>query len=458
MSAETLLGPVEFAIWQTLTRAGGAVALIVRLIYLTVFAANTIIQALIKDKLLNETTWVRTVDLLTEAEVMSMSFADQSSVDSPADVNQWIKDPTAMSPSFSVAPDLDPSMGPTNPPAKAPPSRTTTLQYMDYAQVISIGDKGQDSKSGTATAVLASLDPARTAKGEFEHLTFDTLTSTTKGALKVTSLLSVSDALVASGKLTAKKLSTQMALSSIAQTCTPSRISVGSFVVKKTIDLAKEESSAGFTVPSSNEGVLGAEVLNGAQVCRTVVHSSKIPAGFEWLGSLVAAQRSDFIVATQIVQRDVQCRVRCMDHSVMVDATEQLKLDPDLRAEPRPKRTMGLLSRWLGTDTVADNGFSDTHDGGVEIRLDAANSGGLVADGSSSDSSWTDPDGPQHYFLNAVRVCLWDVIASLVLMVTPIALGIARLATLFDTVVMQHFLFADLRPRARQLREARGTF
>ncbi|KAJ3360515.1 hypothetical protein GGF32_008366 [Allomyces javanicus] len=645
MAAEILLGPIEFAMWQTLTRAG-AVALIVRLVYLTVFvrrpgfllavaldpwaalasllrfattrlstrgllqlllatglfflalvgvivnagmstafsayqqvrqvrlvwlrptnatartavpmaqygepvprqAANAILQALIKDKVLNETTWVRTVGTLTEAEVMSMRFDDQCvgnpggeaslhaaglepavirgtgletrllALDwadsagrssmilpipvvrilesagrldsatpataalqqygvtttgtfiggyqvecglSPADVDQWIKDRTVASPSFSVAPDLDPSMGPTKPPARTPPSRASTLQYLDYAQVSSIGQKGQDSKSGTVTAVLASLDPARTAKGEFEYLTFGALTSTTKGGLKVTSLLSVSDALVASGKLTAKKLTTQMALSSIVQTCTPSRVSVGSFVVNKTIDLAKEESSAGFTVASSNRPFAWAarpsaaalpycrlelkglgstrmldgnvtqtpaeemqghsmQYLNGAQVCRTVVRNFKIPAGFDSLGSPVAAQRSDFIVAVQIAQHDVQYR-------------------------PRPKLTMGLLPRWFGPDTVADNGFSDSHGGWVEIRLDAANSGGLVADGSSLYPSWTDPDGPQQYFMNAVGVGVWEVIASLVLMLTPIVLAFAQLPMLFDTVVTQLFLYPVLR-------------
>ncbi|KAJ3375506.1 hypothetical protein GGF31_004625 [Allomyces arbusculus] len=454
MTAEILLGPIEFAIWQTLTRAG-AVTFIVRLVYLTVFvrrpgfllavaldpwaalasllrfattrsstrgllqvllamglfvlalvgvivnagvstafsayqqdrqvrlvwlrptnatartavpmaqygepvprqAVNTILQALIKDKLLNETTWVRTVGTLTEAEVMSMRFDGQCmggpggeastraaglepavirgtglvgetrllAVDwadsagrssmvlpipvmrilesagrldsatpataalqqygvttegafingyhvecglTPADVDLWIKDHTAATPSFSVAPDLDPSAGPNSSPANAPANRASTLQYMDYAQVSSIGQKGQDSKSGTVTAVIASLDPARTAKGEFEYLTFGGLTSTTKDGLKVTSLLSVSDALVASGKLTAKKLTTQMALSSTAQTCTPSSVSVGSFVVNKTIDLTKEQSSVGFTVASSNRPFAWAARPSGV-ACRS---------------------------------------------------------------------------------------------------------------------------------------------------------------------------------------------
>ncbi|KAJ3375505.1 hypothetical protein GGF31_004624 [Allomyces arbusculus] len=192
--------------------------------------------------------------------------------------------------------------------------------------------------------------------------------------------------------------------------------------------------------PAEEMNGFSMQYLNGAQVCRAIVRNFKIPAGFKALGSLVAAQRSDYIVAAQIVQRDVQYRVRCMDQSVMVDAAEQLKLDPSLRAEPRPILTMGLLSRWFGTDTVADKGFSDTHGGWVQIQLDAANSGGLVADGSSSYPSWTDPDGPQQYFMNAVRVGVWEVVASLVLMVTPIALGFARLPKLFDTIVMQLFL------------------
>ncbi|KAJ3360289.1 Glycogenin-1 [Allomyces javanicus] len=40
-------------------------------------AANAILQAMIKDKLLDETAWVRVVGALTEAEVMAMRFDDQ---------------------------------------------------------------------------------------------------------------------------------------------------------------------------------------------------------------------------------------------------------------------------------------------------------------------------------------------------------------------------------------------
>ncbi|KAJ3351310.1 hypothetical protein GGF32_004389 [Allomyces javanicus] len=78
--------------------------------------------------------------------------------------------------------------------------------------------------------------------------------------------------------------------------------------------------------------------------------------------------------------------------------------------------------------------------------MDVANSGGLVADGSASYPTWTDPDGPQQYSMNAVRVDVREVIASLALVVVIVVLGFSRrLPMLYDTVVMQLFLYPGLR-------------
>ncbi|KNE58558.1 hypothetical protein AMAG_18270 [Allomyces macrogynus ATCC 38327] len=646
MTAEILFGPIEFAIWQTLTRFGIA-AFIVRLVYLAVFlflaagllllamvsvvvnigastafsayqqhrqvravwlrptnatariavpmaqygqlvprqAANTILQSLIKDKLLGETTWVRAVGTLTESEIMAMRFDDQCAggdasarvneldlavirgkglvavrmgseaprasllgletrfvtVDwadesgrssmvlpvpvtrilesagrldalspataalqqygvtaagpflngysaecglSAADVDLWIKNRTAAPPAFSVAPDLDPLSGTTSSTSR-PPSRASNLQYLDYKQVLAIGRSDEDFKAGTVVAVLASLDSARTAKGEFEYLTFGSLTATTKTGLMVTSLLSASDALSTKNNLTANRLATQMALTSISQTCTPSPVSVGFFDANN--DLTNQEVSSSFTVGSSRNPYewalpsadpasqhcrldvkgLGStrlldgnvtqtaaeemrqsvQYLGGAQVCRVVVRNFKTPANLTSLGSVVA-QKSDFVVATQIVQHDVRYRVRCLDQSVLADAAEQLKRDPSKRTEPRPLLTMGLLSRMFGPDTVVEGKFAeDEHNGWAEIQLDMANSGGVVADGSSSYPSWTDPNGPQQYFINAVRVDVWEVVGSLAIIVVLITLSFSRLPSLFDTVIMQLFLYPDLRRR-----------
>ncbi|KAJ3375703.1 hypothetical protein GGF31_002907 [Allomyces arbusculus] len=548
-------------------------------------AANTILQALIKDKLLDETTWVRAVGTLTEAEIMAMRFDDQCAggdasprandpdpavirgkglvavrmgseaprasllgletrfltVDwgdesgrssmvlpvpvtrilesagrldalspataalqqygvtaagpflngysvecglSPADVDAWIKNRTAAPPAFSVAPDLDPLAANTSSTSR-PPSRVSNLQYLDYKQVLAIGRPGEEARAGTVVAVLASLDPARTAKGEFEYLTFGSLTTTTKTGLMVTSLLSASDALVTKSNLTANRLTTQMALTSISQTCTSAPVSVGFFDSNN--NLTNQGLTMGFTVASSRNPVawslptadpasqhcrldvqgLGStrlldgnvtqtaaeqmrqsvQYLGGAQVCRLVVRNFKTPANLTSLGSVVA-QKSDFVVATQIVQHDVRYRVRCVDHSVMVEAKKQLKLDPLLRSEPRPLLTMGLLSRLFGPKTVADGKFAeDEHNGWAEIQLDMTNSGGIVADGSSSYPSWTDPNGPQQYFINAVRVDVWEVVGSLAIVVVVVALGFSRLPSLFDTVIMQLFLYPDLRRR-----------
>ncbi|KAJ3352498.1 hypothetical protein GGF32_003669 [Allomyces javanicus] len=698
MESEILLGPVEFAVWQTMTRYV-AVAIVVRLVYLAVFvrrpgfllaveldpasaiasflrfatrrpsairnmselllaasllllalvgvfvnfalstafsayqqnrqvrvvwvrptnvtarpwvpleqygqaaprhAANTILQALIKDKLGNETVWVETVGTLTEAEIMSMQFGDQCgaggsggaggdasmragadldptvingtgmvavrmdtdasqhgtamlghktrlyTVDwsdgagrstmllpvpvtrlaesagrldattpatadlqrygvaavgafmnsyhmecglSPAEVDEWIKARMTAPPateSFSVAPDLDPSTA-RNMSSDSRPSRASTLQYMDYTQVSTMGRQGQESTAGTVAAVLASLDPDRTSRGEFEFVTFGSLTATTKTSVKVASLVTVSEALVAAGKFSSNRLTTQIALTSINQTCSPSADAVGSFKVGATIGPTDQDRAAGYTVASSRSPFAWAardavsaaslcrldmtglgstrlidangtqsaaadvwqtmQYLTGAQVCRVVVHSFKSPTDLSTSRSTAMARRGDFVVATQVVNHHVNYRVRCMEPSVMADAVKQMKLDPASRTEPRPILTMGLLSRWWGPDSVADNGFSDdARTGWVQIRMDVANSGGLVADGSASYPSWTDPDGPQQYSMNAVRVDKWEVLGSLALVVVLVALGFSRrLPMLYDTVVMQLFLYPSLR-------------
>ncbi|KAJ3366122.1 hypothetical protein GGF31_008136 [Allomyces arbusculus] len=697
MESEILLGPVEFAVWQTMTRYV-AVAIVVRLVYLAVFvrrpgfllaveldpasaiasfvrfatrrpsairdmselllatsllllalvgvfvdfalstafsayqqnrqvrvvwvrptnatarpwvpleqygqaaprhAANTILQAMIKDKLGNETIWVETVGTLTEAEIMSMQFDDQCgggrasgvealahatgdldeavisgtglvavrmdtdasqhgtamlghktrlyAVDwsddasrstmilpvpvtrlaespgrldatmpataalqrygvaavgafmnsyhmecglSPTEVDEWIKVRTAAPRSpkgpYSVAPDLDPSTARTS-SSDPRPSRPIALQYMDYTQVSTMGRQGEESTAGTVTAVLASLDPERTSRGEFEFVTFGSLTATTKTSIKVASLVTVSEALVAAGRFSSNRLTTQIALTSINQTCSPSPDAVGSFKVGTTIRPTDQESASGYAVASSRrpfawsarDTVSGASLcrldvtglgstrlidvngtqsaatdvrqtmqyLTGAQVCRVVVRNFKSPSDLSSSGSTAMARRGDFVVAAQVVNHHVNYRVRCMEPSVMADAVEQMKLDPASRTEPRPLLTMGMLSRWWGPDSVADNGFADeSRTGWVQIRMDVANSGGLVADGSASYPSWTDPDGPQQYSMNAVRVDKWEVVGSLALVVALVVLGfLRRLPMLYDTVVMQLFLYPDLR-------------
>ncbi|KNE67208.1 hypothetical protein AMAG_12279 [Allomyces macrogynus ATCC 38327] len=710
MESEILLGPVEFAVWQTMTRYV-AVAIIVRLVYLAVFvrrpgfllaveldpasaiasflrfatrrpsairniselllaasllllalvgvfvnfalstafsayqqnrqvrvvwvrptnatarpwvpleqygqaaprhAANTILQALIKDKLGNETVWVETVGTLTEAEIMSMQFDNQCSggdggaggeastraagdldpavingtglvavrmdtdasqhgtamlghktrlytVDwsdgasrstmllpvpitrlaesagrldattpatvelrrygvaavgafmnsyhmecglSPTDVDEWIKArtsaPLSLKGLYSVAPDLDPSAA-RNTSSESRPSRPSMLQYMDYTQVSTMGRQGQESTAGTVTAVLASLDPERASHGEFEFVTFGSLTATTKTSVKVASLVTVSEALVAAGKFSSNRLTTQIALTSINQTCSPSPDAVGSFKVGATIGPTDQVSASGYTVASSrrpfawaardagsgaslcrldvtglastrlidSNGTQSAatdvrqtmEYLTGAQVCRVVVRNFKSPTDLSSTGSTAMARRGDFVVAAQVVNHHVNYRVRCMEPSVMAGAVEQMQLDPASRTEPRPILTMGLLSRWWGSDSVADNGFADdSRTGWVQIRMDVANFGGLVADGSASYPSWTDPDGPQQYSMNAVQVDKWEVVGSLALAVVLVALGFSRrLPMLYDTVVMQLFLYPHLRRVHDQTRKSLTT-
>ncbi|KAJ3375873.1 hypothetical protein GGF31_003078 [Allomyces arbusculus] len=260
-------------------------------------AANAILQAMIKNKLLDETAWVRVVGALTEAEVMAMRFDDQclgagpggeTSARAagfepavirgtglvgqygvtaavpfmngyeikcgllPTDVDSWIKDRMVASPAFSVAPDLDPTANNLS-ASELPRSRASALQYLDFTQSSTIGRPGQESTAGAVVAILASLNSNLTSKGEFEYLTFGALTSTSKTGLTTTSLVTVSDALVAaSSKIPVDRLTTHMALTSVDQTCTPSSVPVGTFDLNKAIDVTQHASASGYMVASSS--------------------------------------------------------------------------------------------------------------------------------------------------------------------------------------------------------------
>ncbi|KNE55557.1 hypothetical protein AMAG_01447 [Allomyces macrogynus ATCC 38327] len=285
-------------------------------------------------------------------------------------------------------------------------------------QSSTISRPGHENKAGAVVAILASIDLNLTAKGEFEYLTFGALTSTTKMGLTMTSLVAVSDALVTSGsKIPIDRLTTHMTLTSIEQTCTLSHVPVGTFDLNKMIDVTRQASVSGYMVASSSRPFAWAARRAGAVLSHCRINMMDLVPKFP--GSCGQTYR-----------------VRCLDPSVMVDAAEQIKLDPSSRTEPRPLLSMGLLSRWWGGEMATDGPST----GWTQNRLGVTNSGGLFAHGSASYPSWTDPNGPQQCSMYAVRVEVWELVVGIMTAALDFPLP-----QLYDTIIMQLFLYPHFR-------------
>ncbi|KNE66429.1 hypothetical protein AMAG_11567 [Allomyces macrogynus ATCC 38327] len=176
------------------------------------------------------------------------------------------------------------------------------------------------------------------------------------------------------------------------------------------------------------------QYLSGAQVCKVTMRTRCSP---DPLQSTKFAQPGDYVAVTCIVDQDSEHRLRCLDNTIVDSVAPSSSLprqhDGD---EPRPALTLGFLSRMTGQLLHDTEQFSGQW---VMNRFEITDLVDLVV--SDSFPSWTDPDSPKQYTAPAVRVLVWELVGSIALLLLTLLLAVADIASLYDTVATQLFLF-----------------
>ncbi|KAJ3360514.1 hypothetical protein GGF32_008365 [Allomyces javanicus] len=427
-----------------------------------------------------------------------ISAYEMSCGQSPDQIDQWLRDHsmTASGRRFSVAVDLGRTkIAGSSMPANVSSARgtretrSTALHYLDY----NFANPGTapNTATGSAAAVLLHMDPDRAAKGEYEMLLFGSLTTTTNGTM-VSPLVMVSEAVTAARQLDAKRrLVFQMAVESAKQTCIKMTGSNNQFTIKNgTIGLddgagAADDAKSPFAwvktaIPNQSDplhcrvALFGPmsmrsadkevapspavqlneslQYLSGAQVCKVTMRTQRSP---DPLQSTKFTQSGDYIAVARIVEQDSDHRLQCLDKAILDSVAPPTSPSPSQQKdgdEPRPALTLGFLSRMTGQLLHDTDQFSGQW---MMNRFEITGLGELVA--SDAFTSWTDPDGPQQYTAPAVRVQVWELVGSIALLILTLVLAVADIASLYDTVVTQLFLYPDLRHQLGEKKRDEAT-
>ncbi|KAJ3364704.1 hypothetical protein GGF32_001343 [Allomyces javanicus] len=334
---------------------------------------------------------------------------------SPAQVDKWLRDhsTTASGRRFSVASDLGRSnisgsmLSASAPNSRKPSTRATSLHYLDYNFA---NPTSANSSTGNVGAVFVHLDPDRAANGEYHLLAFGSISTTTNGTM-ASPLVTISEAVAAAQQLDPRRrLTMQMALDTVNQTCSKLMASENQF---------KIVTGGNFALSSSTGGPL--ESIEAAIPNHLdPVHCRVTMAG---LASMRMADKYAPPSTASPMRESLQ----------YLSGVQVCKISIRTRRSPDPLDSSVL-----------------TQQGDYNRRV-VSKLGEFVADGHLF-SSWQDPDGPQQYSAPAVRVEVYELMSSMVLLLVTLVFSVVNIPTLFDTVVTQLFLFPDL----RQLRRTPG--
>ncbi|KNE58557.1 hypothetical protein AMAG_04121 [Allomyces macrogynus ATCC 38327] len=401
---------------------------------------------------------------------------------SPVQVDKWLRDhsTTASRRTFSVGSDLGRSNIPGSMASRASPNsrtqstRATALHYLDYNFA---NPTSANSTTGNVGAVFVHLDPDRTANGEYHMLAFGSISTTTNGTM-ASPLVTISEAVAAAQQLDPRRrLVMQMAVDTVNQTC--SKLSAPGYHFKIM-------SGAGISLSSATGGPLDSieasipgrsdpvhcrvtmaglasmrmadkdappttaapmreslQYVSGAQVCKISFRTRHSP---DPINSSVLTQQGDYVAVARVVHSQNEHRLRCLDPAVLESPAKQPQQQPD-RVEPRPEFTLAFLSRFFGDLRNSSEEFAGQW---VRNRRVVSKLGEFVAD-SHLFSSWQSADGPQQYSAPAVRVEVYELLSSMVLLLATLVFSVVNIPTLFDTVVTQLFLFPDLRSKPGEM-------
>ncbi|KAJ3375704.1 hypothetical protein GGF31_002908 [Allomyces arbusculus] len=395
---------------------------------------------------------------------------------SPAQVDKWLHDhsTTASGRQFSVASDLGRSFIPGSmlssasaPSSRNSSTRVTSLHYLDYNFA---NPTSANSSSGNVGAVFVHLDPDRAANGEYQLLAFGSISTTTNGTM-ASPLVTISEAVAAAQQLDPRRrLVMQMALDTVTQTCSKLTASENQFQILNGGGIALSSATGGplesieATIPNRADVVHcrltmvglasmriadkdvppsaatpmreSLQYLSGAQVCKITIRTRRSP---DPLDSSILTQQGDYVAVARVVHQHNEHRLRCLDPAVLEPTVEPQQQG---RVEPRPAFALAFLSRMFDDFR---NSTSDEFAGQwIKNRRVVSKLGEFVADGHLF-SSWQDSDGSQQYSAPAVRVEVYELMSSMVLLLATLVFSVINIPTLFDTVMTQLFLFPALR-------------